>query len=111
MNIFTALPGIYAGHWTQLVSSSFLHSYTSNSSVPCSFPVDDIKRTLLTMSFVKMSMFHWHVVDSQSFPLVVDEFPELAETGAYAADKVYSPDDVQDVVQYANQVGALKRGS
>ncbi|KAL1657961.1 glycoside hydrolase family 20 protein [Schizophyllum commune] len=57
------------------------------------------------MSFVKMSMFHWHVVDSQSFPLVVDEFPELAETGAYAADKVYTPDDVQDVVQYANQLG------
>ena len=61
------------------------------------------------MSFVKMSMFHWHVVDSQSFPLVVDEFPELAETGAYSADKVYTPDDVQDVVQYANQVGALEQ--
>ena len=40
---------------------------------------------------------------------MVDEFPELAETGAYAADKVYTPDDVQDVVQYANQVGALEQ--
>ncbi|KAL1744229.1 glycoside hydrolase family 20 protein [Schizophyllum fasciatum] len=69
------------------------------------FPAEDIKRTLRAMSFVKMSMFHWHIVDSQSFPLVLEEFPELAQTGAYGPDKVYSPDDVQDIVQYAAQLG------
>ena len=71
---------------------------------PRSFPVDDIKRTLLAMSFVKMSMFHWHIVDSQIFPLVVDAFPELAQTGAYSSKKVYTPQDVQDIASYAAQV-------
>ena len=56
------------------------------------------------MSFVKMSMFHWHIVDSQSFPLVVDTFPELAQTGAYSSRKVYTPQDVQGIVSYAAQV-------
>ncbi|KAI4525031.1 glycoside hydrolase family 20 protein [Schizophyllum commune Loenen D] len=55
------------------------------------------------MSFVKMSMFHWHIVDSQSFPFVVDTFPELAQTGAYSSRKVYTPQDVQDIVSYAAQ--------
>ncbi|TRM59407.1 glycoside hydrolase family 20 protein [Schizophyllum amplum] len=59
----------------------------------------------MAMSYVKMSMFHWHVVDSQSFPLVVDAFPELAQMGAYSADKVYTTEDVRDIVSYAAQLG------
>ncbi|KAK7054309.1 Glucosamine-6-phosphate isomerase (Glucosamine-6-phosphate deaminase) (GNPDA) (GlcN6P deaminase) [Paramarasmius palmivorus] len=65
------------------------------------FPVADIKRTLDAMSLVKINTFHWHVVDSQSFPLQVPGFTELAETGAYASNFVYSPEDVQDIVSYA----------
>jgi hexosaminidase len=65
------------------------------------FPVDDIKRTLDAMSWVKMSTFHWHIVDSQSFPLVLEEMPEISEAGAYSEDEVYRPEDVQSIVQYA----------
>lgn len=49
-------------------------------------------------------MFHWHIVDSQSFPLVVDGFPELAEHGAYSSSEVYSQADVADIVSYAGAV-------
>ncbi|KAJ7505796.1 glycoside hydrolase family 20 protein [Mycena galericulata] len=65
------------------------------------FPVADIKRTLDAMSWVKINTFHWHIVDSQSFPLVLPEFPELAQQGAYSATEVYSAADVQDIVSYA----------
>ncbi|KAG6909302.1 hypothetical protein DXG01_001246 [Tephrocybe rancida] len=65
------------------------------------FPVADIKRTLDAMSWVKLNTFHWHVVDSQSFPLVVPGYTELAEHGAYSADMVYSQNDVKDIVAYA----------
>ncbi len=71
-----------------------------------SFPVDDIKRTLDAMSWVKMSTFHWHVVDSQSFPLQVPGFLELSEAGAYAASSVYTPEDVAGIVAYASAVSA-----
>jgi hexosaminidase len=48
--------------------------------------------------------FHWHVVDSQSFPLVIPGYEELASQGAYSPDEVYTPDQVADLVQYANEV-------
>ncbi|KDR82570.1 hypothetical protein GALMADRAFT_220558 [Galerina marginata CBS 339.88] len=69
------------------------------------FTVADIKRTLDAMSMVKMSQFHWHVVDSQSFPLTVPGFPELAQKGAYSASEIYSSADVQDIVTYAGTRG------
>ncbi|KAF7332604.1 Beta-hexosaminidase [Mycena kentingensis (nom. inval.)] len=81
------------------------------------FPVADIKHTLDAMSWVKvlfltyltrvepptsqLNQFHWHVVDSQSFPLSLPEFPELAQKGAYSAAQLYSPADVQDIASYA----------
>ncbi|KAJ7465078.1 glycoside hydrolase family 20 protein, partial [Mycena latifolia] len=65
------------------------------------FPVVDIKRTLDAMSWVKINTFHWHIVDSQSFPLSLPDFPELAQKGAYSASELYTPTDVQDIVAYA----------
>ncbi|OBZ71292.1 Beta-hexosaminidase 2 [Grifola frondosa] len=69
------------------------------------FPVADIKRTLDAMSWVKMSELHWHVVDSQSFPLEVPGFTELASKGAYSSSMVYTASDVQDIVAYAGARG------
>jgi len=69
------------------------------------FPVSDIKRTLDAMSWVKINQFHWHVVDSQSFPLQVPGFTELAAKGAYSTSMVYSPSDVQDIISYAGARG------
>ncbi|THU98929.1 beta-hexosaminidase [Dendrothele bispora CBS 962.96] len=65
------------------------------------FPVSDIKRTLDAMSWVKINTFHWHIVDSQSFPLQVPDFPELASAGAYSSSMMYTPEDVKDIVDYA----------
>ncbi|KAH8813649.1 beta-hexosaminidase [Flagelloscypha sp. PMI_526] len=69
------------------------------------FPVNDIKRTFDTMSMVKMNTFHWHVVDSQSFPLEVPEYPELSAKGAYSKSEVYSTRDVEDLTAYAAKRG------
>lgn len=52
----------------------------------------------------QMSTFHWHIVDSQSFPLVVPGFTELSAKGAYSPASVYSSSDVKDIVQYAAAV-------
>ncbi|KAL4256946.1 Beta-hexosaminidase [Pleurotus pulmonarius] len=65
------------------------------------FPLSDIKRTLDAMSWVKINTFHWHVVDSQSFPLVVPGFKELSDKGSHGPASVYTPNDVKDIVSYA----------
>lgn len=52
-------------------------------------------------------MFHWHIVDSQSFPLVVPGFQNIAQKGAYSTDAVYTPQDVAHIVSYAGKVRSL----
>lgn len=70
----------------------------------CSFPISDIQRTLDAMSWVKINTFHWHIVDSQSFPLEVSGFTELSAKGAYSATDVYTSKDVEEIVSYAAAV-------
>ncbi|KAJ2919216.1 hypothetical protein MD484_g1274, partial [Candolleomyces efflorescens] len=65
------------------------------------FPIADIKRTLDAMSWVKINTLHWHVVDSQSFPLVVPGFNVISEKGAYHPKAIYTPADVKEIVDYA----------
>lgn len=57
--------------------------------------------------FLQMSQFHWHIVDSQSFPLTVPGFPELSQKGAYSEGQIYTTDDISDIVRYAGEVSLL----
>lgn len=49
------------------------------------------------MAMVKLNIFHWHISDSQSFPMVLKSHPEMSEIGAYSADKVYTIENIKDV--------------
>ncbi|GMP42060.1 hypothetical protein CsSME_00011927 [Camellia sinensis var. sinensis] len=40
------------------------------------------QRTIRVMSANKLNVFHWHLTDSQSFPLVLTSEPDLAEKGS-----------------------------
>jgi len=73
-------------------------------AAPSSFPVHDLIRTLDAMSWVKLNTFHWHITDSESFPLEVSQFPALARNGAYSLQEVYTESDVQYIVSYAAAV-------
>ncbi|KAL5720557.1 beta-N-acetylhexosaminidase [Ranunculus cassubicifolius] len=69
------------------------------------FDVEQILRTIEAMSYNKLNVFHWHVVDSHSFPLVLPSEPELAGKGAYGPDMRYSPEDVKRIVEFGFQHG------
>ncbi|TXG55733.1 hypothetical protein EZV62_017046 [Acer yangbiense] len=64
------------------------------------YGVDDILRTIAAMSGNKMNVFHWHITDSHSFPLVIPSEPDLAAKGSYGSQMQYSPDDVKNIVQF-----------
>lgn len=66
--------------------------------------------TLLNHIVLQINQFHWHVVDSQSFPLQIPGFTEVAAKGAYSSSMVYTPQDVQDIVTYAGEVRATYTG-
>ncbi|KAJ1936596.1 Glucosamine-6-phosphate isomerase (Glucosamine-6-phosphate deaminase) (GNPDA) (GlcN6P deaminase), partial [Kickxella alabastrina] len=69
------------------------------------FSVKSIHRILDAMSFNKMNVLHWHVVDAQSWPIESKTYPELHAKGAYGADMQYSHDDVRGIIQYAKERG------
>lgn len=67
--------------------------------------VTAIKRTIDAMALVKLNVFHWHITDSQSFPMQLRALPEFSRIGAYHPRKVYTTEDMQEVVQYGRQRG------
>lgn len=62
--------------------------------------MDGIKRTIDAMAMTKLNTFHWHITDSQSFPIKLPSRPEFSKLGAFNNRKVYTVDDVKDVSQF-----------
>jgi hexosaminidase len=68
-------------------------------------PVPLIMAHLDAMSYNKMNVLHWHIVDMPSFPFVSTTFPHLAADGAFDSNHTYSPSEVARVVKHARQRG------
>lgn len=66
-------------------------------------------KTSFADNVLQLNQFHWHIVDSQSFPLQIPGFTDLAAKGAYSSSQQYSPKDVHDIVAYAGAVSLSLR--
>ncbi|KAK9668460.1 hypothetical protein RND81_13G062300 [Saponaria officinalis] len=64
------------------------------------YGVEDLLRTIKAMSYNKLNVFHWHITDSHSFPLVLPSDPNLGIRGSYGPSMQYTPADVSRVVQF-----------
>lgn len=69
------------------------------------FSLESIKRTLEGMAMVKLNSFHWHITDSHSFPFVMESQPELSKLGAYSPEKVYTKEDIDEIVKFGKARG------
>jgi len=47
------------------------------------YPLREIMRTIRAMGYNKLNVFHWHITDSHSFPIVLPSEPELVNKGSY----------------------------
>eukprot|EP01116_Phalansterium_solitarium_P009923 TRINITY_DN24270_c0_g1_i1.p1 TRINITY_DN24270_c0_g1~~TRINITY_DN24270_c0_g1_i1.p1 ORF type:complete len:518 (+),score=117.10 TRINITY_DN24270_c0_g1_i1:118-1671(+) len=68
-------------------------------------PVRKILNIIDTMTYDKLNILHWHVVDDESFPIVSQTYPLLSKKGAWAPKAVYSAEDVNRIVQHAYERG------
>ncbi|XP_032519602.2 beta-hexosaminidase subunit beta-like [Danaus plexippus] len=64
-----------------------------------------ILKLLESISINKMNVFHWHIVDDQSFPYQSEKFPEISERGAYDSSMVYTKEDILMIIDFARNRG------
>ena len=68
-------------------------------------PVRVVKRMLDGMSTCKLSVLHWHLSDSNAFPVQSTLFPSLSGKGAMHPRAVYTKEELRGVVAYAAERG------
>ncbi|GBC10720.1 hypothetical protein RclHR1_09850009 [Rhizophagus clarus] len=70
------------------------------------YPVRDLLSMLDVMSWNKFNVFHWHIVDANSWPVKSEVYPELSEKGAYDPETmIYTKEDIKTIVEFAHQRG------
>ncbi|KAG5557298.1 hypothetical protein RHGRI_007529 [Rhododendron griersonianum] len=62
------------------------------------YPVDVIKQIIESMSYAKLNVLHWHIIDEESFPLEVPTYPKLWK-GAYSKWERYTIEDADEIVK------------
>ncbi|XVF23795.1 hypothetical protein REPUB_Repub13aG0070000 [Reevesia pubescens] len=67
-------------------------------------PIDVIKQIIESMSYAKLNVLHWHIIDEQSFPLEVPSYPNLWK-GAYTKWERYTVEDAIEIVSFAKMRG------
>ncbi|XP_022654987.1 beta-hexosaminidase subunit beta-like [Varroa destructor] len=67
-------------------------------------PMKTLKRNLEAMSYNKFNVFHWHIVDDQSWPYQMKVFPNLTNS-AYHPKLIYSQENVQEIIEFARERG------
>jgi len=66
--------------------------------------IKSIKQMIDSLVYAKINVLHWHMSDSQSFPMESKTSPKLWE-GAYSPQERYLQTDIADVVEYARARG------
>ena len=101
-NQFIILSGIQIRDYPE-----FKHRGVSLDTSRNFITVDVIKRIIDGMAHSKLNVFHWHIVDTHSFPVELkgEKVAQMTKYGAYDTESIYTQKEIKDIVVYANYRG------
>ncbi|CAI8592166.1 unnamed protein product [Vicia faba] len=67
-------------------------------------PISIIKQVIESMSYAKLNVLHWHIIDEESFPLEIPTYPNLWK-GSYTKWERYTVEDAYEIVNFAQMRG------
>jgi len=59
------------------------------------------------MAEIKLNVLHLHLTDSDSFPLQLDEYSEITDSGAFSKSQIYSKSDIATFTKFAASYGII----
>jgi len=67
-------------------------------------PLRSIREIIDSLPYAKLNVLHWHMSDSQSFPMQVKSHPKLWD-GAHSDQEKFTQTDIASIVEYARERG------
>lgn len=93
------------GPWAITDAPRFPHRGLLIDSARHFEPIQTIMKVIDSLTYAKMNLVHWHLVDAQSFPFDAPSHPELGKKGAWSNQERFTPSDIAAVIEYARQRG------
>ncbi|CAK7325615.1 unnamed protein product [Dovyalis caffra] len=95
---------IYRAPWYILDKPRFAYRGLLIDTSRHYLPTDVIKQIIESMSYAKLNVLHWHIIDEESFPLEVPSYPDLWK-GSYTKWERYTVEDAYEIVNFAKMRG------
>jgi hexosaminidase len=57
----------------------------------------------------KYNIFHWHIVDAETFPIFIKSRSKLIETSLWHNGFFYTENDMIEIINFANERGFIKK--
>lgn len=90
--------------WALDDAPRFVHRAVLVDSARHFLPLAVLRAHVDAMAWAKLSVLHWHLIDSQAFPFASAALPALGK-GAWSPAEVYTPSDVAALSAYAKDRG------
>ncbi|KAJ3678126.1 hypothetical protein LUZ60_001929 [Juncus effusus] len=103
-NFTTKIVELHSAPWTIFDLPRFPYRGLLIDTSRHFLPVPTIKSVIDSMTYSKLNVLHWHIVDDQSFPMEIPSYPKLWN-GAYSYSERYTINDAIDIVKYAERRG------
>ncbi|KAL3523240.1 hypothetical protein ACH5RR_016074 [Cinchona calisaya] len=103
-NFATRVIEVYQAPWTIFDQPRFSYRGLLIDTSRHFLPLPVIKKVIDSMTYAKLNVLHWHIVDTQSFPLEIPSYPKLWN-GAYSSSERYTMDEAAEIVRYAQRRG------